>query len=392
MALDVNTASRDALVALKGIGEEIVDAIIQARPLTSIDGLLSIPGIGKVTLGRLKQQELIVAQREPARRKLEQDQFQSMIQVTAEFYDDPHADPQEMLTRDGVETLDDLKLEDISALGERTGLSETLLRELLLRGELANYSVPRALADALVASGTIGRAGELTAIDVEAIQALLESSHVEDVSTRDIEVVKDRIPRSTLDEETTRGVLEEGSTRALHDETERALVAEDPKIAKAEVEALVSRLDGNLRQFYDKALAISRGPGETVELATLQSLIESLEADFRAASAQLLGELQRDKGGATGEDETAAFADEEADIDLRTQPFSQQMATIQQRLAGLEITVIPSESDVQTRTLSRQIGAIQRQLAALEMTANSLDEETSPSAAKEEDSIVTQGE
>ena len=51
--MDVNTATREDLVALSGIGEEIADAIIQARPFTSIDQLISIPGIGEVTLHRL---------------------------------------------------------------------------------------------------------------------------------------------------------------------------------------------------------------------------------------------------------------------------------------------------------------------------------------------------
>ena len=60
MDINVNTASREALIALPGIGEAIADLIIQARPFTSIEGLLSIPGIGPRTLERLKEQGLVV--------------------------------------------------------------------------------------------------------------------------------------------------------------------------------------------------------------------------------------------------------------------------------------------------------------------------------------------
>ena len=60
MALDINTASREELVALKGIGEELASAIIRARPLKTVDDLLSIPGIGGKNLDKLKEQGLTV--------------------------------------------------------------------------------------------------------------------------------------------------------------------------------------------------------------------------------------------------------------------------------------------------------------------------------------------
>jgi len=60
MTVDANTASREELIALASIREEIADAIIRARPFDSIDDLLSIPGIGPRSLERLKAQGLIV--------------------------------------------------------------------------------------------------------------------------------------------------------------------------------------------------------------------------------------------------------------------------------------------------------------------------------------------
>ena len=60
LGINVNTASREALIALPGIGETLADLIIQARPFTTIEELLSIPGIGPRTLERLKEQGLAV--------------------------------------------------------------------------------------------------------------------------------------------------------------------------------------------------------------------------------------------------------------------------------------------------------------------------------------------
>jgi competence ComEA-like helix-hairpin-helix protein len=60
MSINVNTTSREALIALSGIGETLADLIIQARPFTTIEELLSIPGIGPRMLERLKEQGLAV--------------------------------------------------------------------------------------------------------------------------------------------------------------------------------------------------------------------------------------------------------------------------------------------------------------------------------------------
>lgn len=71
MAIDVNTTSRETLIALKGIGSEVADAIVQARPFNSIEDLLSIPGIGRATLKKLKAQGLtVVSQYQPFRVRL----------------------------------------------------------------------------------------------------------------------------------------------------------------------------------------------------------------------------------------------------------------------------------------------------------------------------------
>lgn len=60
MALDVNSASREELEMLTGIGAERADAIIAARPFSTVDDLLTIPGIGRKNLDNLIRQGLSV--------------------------------------------------------------------------------------------------------------------------------------------------------------------------------------------------------------------------------------------------------------------------------------------------------------------------------------------
>lgn len=52
--LDLNTASRDELMSLPGVGEKTATRIIQARPFQSIEELQRVKGIGADTLARIR--------------------------------------------------------------------------------------------------------------------------------------------------------------------------------------------------------------------------------------------------------------------------------------------------------------------------------------------------
>lgn len=56
--IDVNSASAEELDKLSGIGTTKAQAIIQARPFSSLDDLINVKGIGEVTLANIKTQGL----------------------------------------------------------------------------------------------------------------------------------------------------------------------------------------------------------------------------------------------------------------------------------------------------------------------------------------------
>lgn len=52
--LNPNSAARDELMRMPGIGEVLANRIIEARPFSSIDDLLKVPGIGETKLSKLR--------------------------------------------------------------------------------------------------------------------------------------------------------------------------------------------------------------------------------------------------------------------------------------------------------------------------------------------------
>jgi len=54
-ALDINTAARDDLMRIPGIGEHFANLIIENRPYDSLDGLLRVPGIGPKRFENLRE-------------------------------------------------------------------------------------------------------------------------------------------------------------------------------------------------------------------------------------------------------------------------------------------------------------------------------------------------
>ena len=56
--IDINSASKEELDNLYGIGPVKAEAIIDSRPFKSVDELIKVYGIGEITLNKIKEQGL----------------------------------------------------------------------------------------------------------------------------------------------------------------------------------------------------------------------------------------------------------------------------------------------------------------------------------------------
>lgn len=54
--VNINTATKEQLITLNGVGESTATKIIQARPYSAIEDLLNVSGIGEATLNKFKDQ------------------------------------------------------------------------------------------------------------------------------------------------------------------------------------------------------------------------------------------------------------------------------------------------------------------------------------------------
>jgi competence protein ComEA len=52
--VNINTASKDELITLSGVGESTAEKIIQGRPYEQVEDLLDVSGIGEVTLANIE--------------------------------------------------------------------------------------------------------------------------------------------------------------------------------------------------------------------------------------------------------------------------------------------------------------------------------------------------
>jgi competence protein ComEA len=53
--VNINTATKEELTTLNGVGESTAEKIIMGRPYTQVEDLLNVSGIGEATLGKFKE-------------------------------------------------------------------------------------------------------------------------------------------------------------------------------------------------------------------------------------------------------------------------------------------------------------------------------------------------
>jgi len=79
--IDINSASKEELDNLYGIGPVKAEAIINSRPFESVDELIKVYGIGNITLNKIKQQGLACVSKESKEKNPENNSYQEELPV-----------------------------------------------------------------------------------------------------------------------------------------------------------------------------------------------------------------------------------------------------------------------------------------------------------------------
>ena len=86
--IDINTASKEELESLSGIGEILAGRIIEMRPFDSLDGLIEVERIGEITLQKIKLQGLACVSEETEIKEKEEEKEEPVENLKTEIEND----------------------------------------------------------------------------------------------------------------------------------------------------------------------------------------------------------------------------------------------------------------------------------------------------------------
>jgi competence ComEA-like helix-hairpin-helix protein len=69
--IDINSASKEELDSIVGIGPKIAEYIIEARPFESVEDLINVYRIGNITLQKIKEQGLACVENDEEKKEKE---------------------------------------------------------------------------------------------------------------------------------------------------------------------------------------------------------------------------------------------------------------------------------------------------------------------------------
>lgn len=121
--IDINTASKEELDKLYGIGPARAELIIQTRTFQSVDNLIDVVGIGEVTLANIKQQGLACVEGEEENTSEEESSQEDDI---------PEEEPQEEIKEENVIIEKNNKSEIIESLSEETKITGEETKTIVL--------------------------------------------------------------------------------------------------------------------------------------------------------------------------------------------------------------------------------------------------------------------
>ncbi|MFW9887339.1 MAG: hypothetical protein ACFFER_04115 [Candidatus Thorarchaeota archaeon] len=246
----------------------------------------------------------------------------------------------ESLKKAGILTLEDFKLTDIQKISESTGLKIELLRESILRAELAVHHIPQEIAEAFIASEIIDHVSELRAFEAAKIRESI-SPHLteEEMKTENLEIIDElmaKIPIMTQDEQISRTTHEEDYFATHLDEDVPAQYAETPEMTKSDIETLIVQLE----DVYQSALTNLRLDLETesksIGLAELQELLFSLQVGIQRITEETVEKKDPSATLVRWETRAETLNDEDEDVEKKVHAITQKIEALDKQLADFK--------------------------------------------------------
>ncbi|MFH1503678.1 MAG: helix-hairpin-helix domain-containing protein [Candidatus Diapherotrites archaeon] len=137
--IDINSASKEELDSLYGIGPAKAEAIINARPFQGVDNLIEVVGIGEVTLTKIKQQDLACVKGEEENTQEEEEIVEE--ENIQEQEDIQEEEPQVEETEPIIKETQKITVEEVKTINLNTKDIKSENSKELNKGKLAIYGI-----------------------------------------------------------------------------------------------------------------------------------------------------------------------------------------------------------------------------------------------------------
>lgn len=264
------------------------------------------------------------------------------------------------LGKEGITTLAELKLAGVALVAGRPGIQGQRLYQLLGQAELRAYGVPAEIADVLVQSGVVHRAGEIPALEAEQLRDILRRevqagnlAAETDLSIEAIEAWRAKVPRMTLDEESTAVMTAEASSDGSVDEESAGGVAELDALAPDTLRAVIQDLQSAAKQAETQLATLQKAGKGWLQPEVFEPIAATLTKQVASAITR------RPATGFTvlDEDESVAMASEDESVEERVGQLQTQLRDVQLEIETLRARAI-SGAELSTEAVSDQAGPI----------------------------------
>lgn len=254
----------------------------------------------------------------------------------------------------GIERLEVFRRADLTPeLREKTGLTPEDEFRLMAVAELHGLGMPLEVAEALGLSEALGGASELSALQAEELEQILNEGPVKRLLPANFEINLELIeqwmqraqPLTAEEEAPSPGAVTEDHEQSAANDDDAAVAMEDVSLSRQSIDKLLEAFREQWRRGEAAVQALAQGKGDPVDVSAVRNALLNLQSGFGDVVERF---TVRETGefAAIDEDRAPAFADEGLDPAKEIQLLEAELKRIELMLQNLRVTVESGDEEL----------------------------------------------